>query len=112
MPPTLKAMPGRVILSFQKPAEKIGAIYTPQTSQRRPELGVLVSLGDPLHETDFALHDEIKRRAEEGHKFPVSYAAGIGYWQKEYDNFGEEFAWLKDLRVFRIDELASSISEE
>jgi hypothetical protein len=105
-------MPGRVILSFERPAEKIGAIYISQRSQRRPELGRLVDLGAPLNETEEQLHQQIEERAKAGHKFPVSYAAGIGYWQQEYENFGEEYAWLKDLRVFRIDELATSIVDE
>lgn len=112
MPPVLKAMPGRVILKFERPAEKVGAIYISEKSQRRPEIGTLVSLGEPLNADDALLHAQIEERSRLGHKWPISYGAGIGYWHKEVETIGDGLDMLRDLRVFRIDELASSIAEE
>ena len=106
--PSLKAMPGRVILVFPKPTEKKGAIFIPQTSARRPEFGQLHDIGEPLNEEQRVIATHIRERAKAGEKFPVSFAAGVSYWQTE---LGEDYEWLKDCRTFRIEELATSVVE-
>jgi hypothetical protein len=107
--PKIEAAPGRVILRFPKPAEKIGMIHVSQKSQRRPELGEIVSLGDALSAEDAICRKWLAAQHEAGKRIPVTIASGIGYWQEEFNEFGDEFLWLKDLRVYRISELAAAV---
>lgn len=107
--PKIEAAPGRVILRFPKPAEKIGSLHVPEKAQRRPEFGEIVSLGDAVTREDEIHRKWLARQHEQGKKIPVTIASGVGYWQEEFKNYGEEYAWLKDLRVYRISELSASV---
>lgn len=103
----LEAMNGRLVLRFPQAVEKIGSVYVADAYAMRPEIGELVSIGDPLNEDERVLRKEILDRAARGHKFIVPMATGTYYWRKE---MGPEFEFLKDVRSYRISEIATSIA--
>jgi len=113
--PMLKAMPGRVVLLFQKPVEQNqGGIIIPKTSARRPEFGKLVSIGAPLNDNERILAREIIERDAAGEVFPVSYGAGVSFFQAGDDStvIDPSLAWLADVRAYRITELSVSLPPE
>lgn len=105
---TLRAMPGRVVLKFSRPKDSINGIFIPGTSQRREEWGEIVDVGEPK------LGDASSRQCTlllrdlqaAGAKIPVTVAAGVSYWQAEYQD-RPEMEFLKDYRVYRAEEFAS-----
>lgn len=107
--PSLKAMPGRVVLTFAKPVEKQGLIHIPQTSQLRPEFGTIADIGEPLTEEERRIAVKLKELQAEGKKIAVSFAAGVSFW-RDYDSAalgGGDWSWLKDAKAYRISELAA-----
>jgi hypothetical protein len=113
--PSLKALPGRVILKFPKPAEKsAGGILLPQTSQLRPEFGEIHDVGDGITEEEKAAAGRFRELQAKGVRIPVTYAAGVGYWREEYTQAGldkGEWGWLRDFRVYRLTEIAAFVDE-
>lgn len=105
----LSAMPDRVILRFPKSVQQINGIYVPETSSLRPELGEVVSVGDGLSQETKILSQEIKERARRGERFLVPMATGTYYWRKE---LGDKYAFLEEVRCYRITELAVTIASE
>ena len=101
------AMPDRVILRFPESVQQINGIFVPETSALRPELGEVVSVGDGLSPETKILAREIKERAGRGERFLVPMATGTYYWRKE---LGDEYKFLKEVRCYRITELAVTIS--
>lgn len=103
----LQSMPDRILLRFPPVTEKIGAIHIPDSRRLRPELGELVSIGEGLSEETKILRAQILERARAGHKFLVPISSGTYYYREE---MGEEFAFLKDVRSYRITEIATSLA--
>lgn len=102
--PELKAAKDRVLLRFPKAAEKIGAIHIPNSRQLRPEIGELVHVGDGLTPETRQLAQDIFEHAAAGGKFLVPMHTGTYYWREE---LGEEFEFLKDIRSYRVTEIAT-----
>lgn len=113
--PGLKAMPGRVILRFPKPAEKSsGGLILPQNSQLRPEFGEIVSIGEPTDDKEARAAHLLRELQGLGVKIAVTFAAGTSFWRDEFTQAGldkGEWAWLKDLKAYRLSEVAAYLEE-
>lgn len=112
--PTLKALPDRVILSFAKPAEKVGSIIVPQTSQIRPEFGTIHDVGEGLTQETRTIAYKLKELQKNGVKIAVTFASGTGYMTDSQKQAlpEKEWRWLSDLRSFRMTELAAFLEGE
>jgi co-chaperonin GroES (HSP10) len=114
--PRLRALPSRVILKFERPAEKSsGGIILSASSRMRPEFAEIEDVGDPIDEQERAVAARLEELKAHGAKIAVSVASGVGYWRDEYTQAGlslDEWGWLKDYRAYRITELAAFIEEE
>jgi hypothetical protein len=111
--PSLKAMPGRVVLRFPPPVEKKGNLYIPETSQLRPEFGEVYDIGEPVTEDDRRAALKLRELQAEGKKVAVSFASGTSYW-REFDGQAldpKEWGWLKSLKSYRLTELAAFVEE-
>lgn len=108
--PSLKAMPGRVVLKFPSAPEKIGAIHVPQTSQMRPEFPEIHDVGAALRAEDEPLRRTLLEWKKAGISVAVSFQSGVSYWKAEYDQ--REYGWLKDLRVYSFGEIASCLAND
>lgn len=109
---TLRALPGRVVLRFPKPVEQRNGLYIPQTSQQRPEFGEVMDVGEPLNEEQATIAKWLWECKEKNIPLPVSYGAGTSYWfGKENALTSDEWAWLRDFRVFTITEPAAMLVE-
>jgi len=106
--PKFTALPDRVILRFPPAVEKIGLIHVPETRALRAEFGELESIGDGLSEETRAMAAHIKERARAGERFLVFISSGTYYWREE---MGPEYEDLKNLRSYRISELAVTVAE-
>lgn len=130
----IHAMPGRLVLRFPPPVKEIRGIPVPETWALRRELGELVAMGEAVDARERKARREILRRSgntswqrwREKHlptlnrligwkrpsaKFLVSMAIGTYYWRKELASFGDEFAFLADIRVYNITDLATCVVE-
>ena len=106
-------MPSRLILEFQKPAEKSsGGLFLPETSQLRPELGKIHDVGDGITEEEKRIAARLRELQSQGIEIPVTFAAGVGFWRPEYTQAGldkSEWAWLQEFRAYRLTEIAGFI---
>lgn len=102
--PELRAARDRVLLKFPRAAEKIGSIHVPGSRQLRPEIGELVHVGEGLSEETRQLAADIQAHADSGGKFLVPIHTGTYYWREE---LGDEYEFLKDVRSYRITEIAT-----
>ena len=111
--PKVKALSGRAILKFPPPLEKQGAIFVPETSQLRPELGEIVHVGEPLDDKELRIATELRELQAAGKKILVTVAAGTRFWDdtKATAQSKAEWGWLADYRAYRIGELAAFLEE-
>lgn len=107
----LKALPGRVLLKFPPPDEDFGesGIIRPIGYQKRPEFGEIVDIGAPLDERQKVIAERLQELKNLGIPLCVSFAAGVSYWDKMYDQ--KKYRWLQDYRTFSIDEPAAFLVE-
>lgn len=104
--PSLTAAPNRVVVRFpQKIKESAAGLVIPETSQLRPEFGEIVDVGEPVGDEATACARWLRECQSAGIKVPVSVQSGTRYWRETY----ESDAWLEDLRVYRVTELASAV---
>ncbi len=111
--PELRALPGRVVLEFAPPVEKVGSIIVSEGSQLRPEFGAIRSIGEPLNDEDRKIALELMELQRQGKKIAVSFAAGTSYW-RNYDvqALGPgDWNWLKNAKTYRLGELAAYVEE-
>jgi co-chaperonin GroES (HSP10) len=112
--PSLRALPGRVILEFERPKEKtIGGVIIPETSQLRPEFGTSADIGEALNDDERRIASALWDLKAAGKKIAVSFAAGVSYW-RDYDRQAldeKEWGWLKSVKSYRMAELASYVEE-
>lgn len=108
--PTLKAMPGRLILRFPPPVKQHGAIYIPETSQQRPEFGEIHDVGEPLDDEQRIIATRLRELKKAGKKLAVSFISGVRYYQENLQH-DEEWAWLKDYRSYSLSEPAAYLEE-
>lgn len=109
--PSLKALPGRVILGFEKPKAQVGSIIIPETSQLRPEFGTIADIGEPLTDEQRMIADKLRVLQALGKRIAVSFASGVSFWRDFDRQTGEQYAWLKDWKAYRIEELAAFVEE-
>lgn len=110
--PSLKALPGRVILGFEKPKAQVGLIHVPETSQLRPEFGEIKDVGQALNEEQAQIAVRLRALQSEGKKIAVSFAAGVSFWRDFDRQTGGQYEWLKDFKAFRLEELAAFVVED
>lgn len=56
----LTALPGKVLVEFQKPVEKVGSIIVPEKSQGiRVDIARVLSIGAPLNEQQKVTHSRL-----------------------------------------------------
>jgi co-chaperonin GroES (HSP10) len=113
--PSLKALPSRVLLRFESAkTQTAGGLYIPETSQLRPEMGEIHDVGDGLTEEEKEIAKRLRELQAEGRKIPVTYMSGVGYWREGYERTlnEAEWGWLKDVRAYRLTELAAFLLEE
>jgi hypothetical protein len=114
MAQTVKALAGRVIMRFPPPIDKQGSLYVPETSQLRPELGEIVSIGEPLDEKERIIANALYELKRDGKKILVTIMGGVRFWDdtKATAQSKAEWGWLADYRAYRIGELAAFLTEE
>ncbi|MFA6958595.1 MAG: hypothetical protein WC538_22220 [Thermoanaerobaculia bacterium] len=100
----IHALDDRMILRFPPPIEKIGSIIVADEWKMRPELAELISIGHSTTLELWQLRDGIVRLANAGARFVVPMYTGQSFWRKELGIFGDEFEFLKDIRIYAIDE--------
>lgn len=110
---SIKALPGRCILRFPPPVEKIGRILISENSQVRPEFGEIYDIGEPLDDENRKIAYFLRDLQAKGKKIAVTFASGTGYFTDSQGNALDavEWKWLKDYRSFRMSELAAFVDE-
>ena len=132
MPLIVRAMTDRVVLRFPEPVTDIRGIAVPQAWALRREVGTVVAIGPTTSWTTWRQKRRIQqltgttpwlsfrakylvwlnrltRWTAPDAKFLVSMSVGTYYWRKELAAFGDDFDFLRDLRVYHVSELATAI---
>ena len=111
--PTLRALPSRVILEFPKPAEKsAGGIILSERSQLRPEIAKIHDVGDGVTPEERQIASRLRELQAQGKEIPVTYISGVSFWRDEFTQAGMdkgEYGWLRDLKAYRLTELAAFV---
>jgi co-chaperonin GroES (HSP10) len=116
--PKLNPMPGRVVVELvDRMTEFPGSgLVMDNRYQYQPYIGTIVAFGDPTDEEEASLIAQAKERTANGERFIFTWGNGTDYSSPQMMEFpGKDrdvprFWWLAKLRVFRIKDLAASIS--
>jgi len=119
--PRLNPMPGRVIVKMVERLDKFPGSRIALESRYiyQPYIGTILDVGEATTEREEKLRAILLARRESGERCIFSPANGMEFGTKEmceltlYDEARPEgfkpFAWLTDIRLFRIDDFAATL---